>query len=195
MNDENDERVVRLVQAFDASLEEGIARLEADPSVIHLRTSLGETPLHLACFDSPVEAVQQLIQRGAEIDTLSDIGSTPLSDAASIGRIELVRVLLESGASIWLEGQREPTLHRTVLGGHIEAVRLILDAGADVNEQGDFAMTALHLAAEDDSHEIAELLIAYGADQSIESTYDGTALDLAIRDHRERCIALLSVKH
>jgi ankyrin repeat protein len=191
----SDERVVRLVQAFDSSLEEGVAVLATDPAAVHLKTSLGETALHLACFDSPIAAVQELIRRGAEVDTLSDCGSTPLSDAASIGRVELVRLLLDSGASLWLDGQLEPTLHQTVRGGHVDAVRLILEAGANVNQQADFADTPLHLAAEDDCLEIAHLLLEHGADPNLQNSYDGTALDVALRHSSERCIALLSIKH
>lgn len=192
----SDERVVRLVQAFDSSLDEGIALVVADPEVIHLRTSLGETPLHLLCLGSEIEAIRELIRRGAEVNTVNDCGSTPLSDAALTGRVDVVRLLLQSGASLWLDGQHDLTLHEAVRGGDFEAVKVIVEAGADVNEQADaLSETALHIAVEDDKYEIAQLLLSRGADPLLRRLFDETALDVAREHASERCLALLSIKH
>lgn len=191
----NDERVVQLVTAFDISLDVGRAQLAADPTSLNLRNSLGETPLHLACFKTPVEAVRELILAGAELDTLSDCGSTPLSDSALVGRLDVVKLLLHSGAAPAVAGQLDPTLLQAVRGKNVEIVRALLQAGSDVNErQTNFSETALHVAAELDLVDIAEVLLAHGADRNATSYYE-TALESAVRSNSERCVALLSSKH
>ncbi len=191
----NDDRIVQLVKAFDLSLDAGRAQLAADPTSINLRSSLGETPLHLACFETPTEALRELIEAGAEVDTLSDCGSSPLSDSALVGRADVVNLLIERGASLLLDGQLDLTLHQAVRGRNVEVVRAILEAGADVNErQTDFSETALHIAAELDLVEIAEFLVANGA-ESTTRCFNETALEIAIRMGNERCVALLSSKH
>lgn len=191
----NDERVVQLVKAFDTSLEAGRAQLITDPTSLNLRSSLGETPLHLACFGTPVEGVRELILAGAELDTLSDCGSTPLSDSALVGRLDVVKLLLQSGAALAVEGQFDATLLQAVRGKSMEIVQRLLEAGADVNgQQTDFSETALHVAAELDLVEIAEVLLAYGANANTKSYYE-TALEVAVRLNNERCIALLSSRH
>lgn len=191
----NDERVVQLVKAFDISLDAGLAQLSADPTSLNLRSSLGETPLHLACFKTPVEGVRELILAGAELDTLSDCGSTPLSDSALVGRLDVVKLLLQSGAALSVQGQFDTTLLQAVRGKSIEIVQALLEAGADVNEQQtDFSETALHVAAELDLVDIAEVLLAHGADANTRSYFE-TALEVAVRLNNERCIALLSSTH
>lgn len=191
----NDECIVRLVQAFESSIEEGLALLASTPEIVHLRSSLGETPLHLACLGSPTEVVHELIRHGSDVNTVGDCGTTPLLGAALRGRSDLVRLLLESGASIHSDGQRDLVLHHAVVGGSIEAVELILQAQADVNEQNEFLETALHIAAEENQPEIAHFLLLRGADSTIKNCFEESALDVAIRVNSEQCLALMSLKH
>ncbi|WP_373716039.1 ankyrin repeat domain-containing protein [Roseateles sp.] len=191
----DDERVVKVVKGFFSSLHEGLAALAIDPSAIHARTSLGETPLHFLCVENQIDAVQALIQRGADVNTVNEVGSTPLSDACSLAYLDLVRLLLASDAVLWLDGQHDPTLHQAVRGGDVEIVRLILDAGANVNELADLSEAPLHLAVEDDKVEIAELLLARGADPALKRIFDESALDVALLHGSERCLALLSTRH
>lgn len=191
----DDERVVRLIQAFFSSIAEGVAQVVADPGAIHEKTSLGETALHYLSVENQLDAVRELTRRGATVDTVNEVGSTPLSDACSLGYLDLVRLLLEHGAALWLEGQHDPTLHQAVRGGNVEIVRLILDAGANVNEQADLAEAPLHLAVEDDKVEIAALLMSRGADPHLKRIFDESALDVAEQHGSTNCLALLSTRH
>lgn len=188
------EGAYKLIAAFFSGVTDGIAMAAADPTLVHQRTALGETPLHYLCVENQLEAVQALAKRGAAINVVNDVGSTPLSDAASLGYAEMVRLLLTSGANLRVNGQSEPTLHQAVRSGDLETVRIVLDAGADVNERADLAETALHLAAEGDYVDIAQLLLTRGADQLLQRIFEETALDVAIRNNSQQCIALLSVK-
>jgi uncharacterized protein len=191
----DDPGVVGLVDAYEHSVQAGIAVAIREPRLVRERTSLGETALHLLVLGESREAVRSILEVGAEVDALCDMGNTPLVLAASIGRPEMVQILLNAGASVVVEGQLEPTLHKAARGGNLEVVRLLLDAGASINQQADFAEAALHIAAEEGYAEIVELLLSRGADASLKSTFGGTALNMAQEAGKEACVALLASKH
>jgi ankyrin repeat protein len=191
----DDPGVVGLVDAFEHSIDAGIAVALREPRLIRERTSLGETALHLIALGDRPDACRALVKLGADVDALCDACETPLSLAVSIGRADTVRTLLEAGASVRVVGQLEPLLHKAVRSGNVVVVQAVLDAGCDVNEQGDFGESPLHVAADDDLAEIATLLLSRGADPLLESTFGGTALQMAVRSGSSRCIALLSSSH
>jgi ankyrin repeat protein len=191
----DDPGVIGLVNSFEHSVDAGIAVALRDPRLIHERTSLGETALHLIALGDCPHAIQSLVKLGADVNALCDACETPLSLAVSIGRSDTVRILLEVGASVRVEGQLEPLLHKAVRSGSIAVVQAILDAGCDVNKQADFGESPLHVAADDDLVEIATLLMSRGADPLLKSTYGGTALQMAERSGSSRCVALLSNRH
>lgn len=77
----------------------------ADPNV-HTNLYANETPLHMAAWNSRVEAARLLIEHGADVNFVaagSSVGhkkvfGTPLHYAACIGNVEMVQLLLENGA-------------------------------------------------------------------------------------------------
>lgn len=78
----------------------------ADPNV-HTNLYANETPLHVAAWNSKVEAARLLIEHGADVNfeaVASSVGhkkvfGTPLHYAACIGNVEMVQLLLENGAN------------------------------------------------------------------------------------------------
>ena len=191
----DDAGVVGLVDAYEHSVEAGIAMAAREPRLLHERTSLGETVLHLLVLGESQNAIRSVLKSGADAGAVCDAGDSPLSLAASLGRVEVVRTLLSAGAPIAAEGQLEPTLHKAVRSGNVDVVRLVLDAGANVNEQAEFAEAPIHIAAEEGYADVAELLLSKGADPLLESTFGGTALDVAQAAGKETCVALLTSRH
>ncbi|MBD0866017.1 MAG: ankyrin repeat domain-containing protein [Rhodobacteraceae bacterium] len=59
---------------------------------------MGWTPLHHAAFASTLEAVQVLIQAGANVEARTNDGETPLHKAAWFGRPNIAAALLDAGA-------------------------------------------------------------------------------------------------
>ncbi len=60
---------------------------------------LGKTALHFAAEKGDLEAVQLLIERGADINAVeAEYRATPLAEAAGGGRLDIARLLLENGA-------------------------------------------------------------------------------------------------
>ena len=62
--------------------------LAADPSLLHRKSSVGETALHGCAVENQIDAVAWLLSRGASLNTATDFGDTPLSHAAQLGYVE-----------------------------------------------------------------------------------------------------------
>jgi ankyrin repeat protein len=89
----------------------------------------GRAPLHLAVGNDHAEAVQQLIQSGADVDITDMHEMTPLLVAARNNRTTCMRLLLNAGCRIdqcSIDGST--ALHWAAQYGSADAVRLLLDA-------------------------------------------------------------------
>lgn len=64
------------------------------------RNHLGDTPLHTVCTWGEVEAVQTLLNAGANVNALGDLDATPLFNAVMGESADVVRLLLEKGANV-----------------------------------------------------------------------------------------------
>lgn len=155
--------------------------LNSDPTLLHERTGLGETPLHYLAVENQIDAVMALVeQKGAEINTVNDFGQSPLYEVATLGHIELVKYFLSKGASLELGNPDDPILHAAVRSNNLEVVKAIVEAGAPINGVNDLKETALHEAARDDARlEIAAFLLQAGAE------VDSPAFDESPRDVAE----------
>jgi ankyrin repeat protein len=105
------------------------ARLDSGESAV--RDDAVTSLLEFAALGGSVEAVQLLLDRGADPDDGS------LLDAARAGHPDVLALLLAAGARV---DRRDPDTGRTALhaaveagpdGGHLECVRALLAAGAD----------------------------------------------------------------
>jgi ankyrin repeat protein len=108
-------------------------RLADDPAQANARAQDGFTALHYACFFGGTEAVQALLQAGADPNPPQEnpMGVAPLHSAAA--------------------------------ARNNEAVRLLLEAGADANARQHGGYTALDAADQHEDAEMAELLRRHGA--------------------------------
>lgn len=67
-------------------------RLKADPSLANVRGGHG-TALHVAIFNQNIEAVEALLEYGADLTALNAVGKTPLEQAHLLGRSDVVEIL------------------------------------------------------------------------------------------------------
>ena len=135
--------------------------LQADKSCANARADDGFTPLQLAAFFAQPDAVQLLLQNGAD----------PRAVAENDMRIQ--------------------PLHAALVQGNRRVVELLLDAGADVDARQHNGWTALQAAAQHGSAELAELLLARGADPAQQMDEGKTALDIARERNHGAVVALL----
>ena len=68
------------------------------PEVLTLRTGLGETALHYLAVENYAEAVQLLIDLGADVNVRNKFGATALEEAMQVEAKETVQVLRRAGA-------------------------------------------------------------------------------------------------
>lgn len=99
-----------------------------------LSANNGVTPLMLAGVGGWNLAAQELLQRGAEVNSRSTSGESALEAACFKGYLPLVKTLVEKGAQINAKnGRGETALAVAVLNGHSQVVKYLLQRKADPN--------------------------------------------------------------
>ena len=145
------------------------------------------SPLMYACLTRHIGLIELLIERGADVNILTNEGLSALILACKLGFIEVVKVLLDNGALVNTQNDNIEILkiiadpikvlrnsikqHHNFLSpletacfyGHIEIVRLLLDRGARVNADRNCFTSPLLEASASGHSKIAELLLARGA--------------------------------
>lgn len=77
--------------------------LQADPNAVHLRSDLGDQPLHLAAHHGCTAIAKSLLAAGAQINAKTEMGKTPLHNAVWSQKPKMVELLLEQGADPTIE--------------------------------------------------------------------------------------------
>ena len=123
-------------------------------------------------FDSPVPFLQDLLDRGADINSLAWTG-TQLMRSARVGDQETVRWLLREGADINLQDDGGDTaLHYAIEENAVEMVDLLLEYGADPEIYDETWGNALDNACRGGEITIAKLIIDSGMDIDAPSWYN-----------------------
>jgi ankyrin repeat protein len=125
--------------------------LEEDPPLVTSYSGDGFTALHFAAFFGRYEAVELLIERGAEVDAFGRgwMTGTAMHSAVSRLQSDVLRVLLEAGADPNVRQSAGWTpLHAAVANGDLASVDLLLDAGADLTATNDEGRSVTDLANE-----------------------------------------------
>ncbi len=150
-----------VLDVFEAAAVGDVLRLEdiltADPGAAHAFSGDGWTPLHLAAAFGTPQAVDMLLQHGAQVDVWSQ------------------------------NAARNQPLHAVVALSRIpETVNLLLAHGADPNAIQAGGFTPLFSAASANRRDIAEILVKNGAHAHHRSDLNKTAMDFAReRGHTE----------
>lgn len=147
------------------------AMLAEHPQLANMENGDGLTPLGYAAHYGSKEAVQALLEFGAEINAtshsrISFIPSNTALHAAIAGErsMDVIRLLLASGARTDIRDSNGHTcLHSAAFHDDSEAlIWLLIEHGADPNAVGEQGETALSLAEERGNGRVAELLRGYG---------------------------------
>ncbi|MEK8052278.1 ankyrin repeat domain-containing protein [Ideonella sp. DXS22W] len=151
--------------ALYAALREGsgqvAAALLSHPQTrIDLANAAGETPLMIAALKGRLDAVRQLLDRGAALERE---GWTPLHYAASGPAVAVVQLLLEHGAKVDARSPNGSTpLMMAARNGSEESVAMLLKQGADASLRNEQQLTAADFARQAGREKLAEALAQRG---------------------------------
>ncbi|CAL1545873.1 unnamed protein product, partial [Lymnaea stagnalis] len=132
----------------------------------------GLTPLHYAVQYNRLQAVQELLQWGADPNICDIHLTTPLHICAVEGLSDLVPLLIKFRADPDkqdLEGKTP--LHRAVEHQKTEVVTALLNEGADIDKQDFSRQSPLNLACAKGYQEVVRLLIKFDADLTKKNFY------------------------
>lgn len=162
------------------------------------------TPLQRAAENGHKNAVQCLLDNGADPNKADEIGRTPLHFAAWKGRSGVAKILLDGGADPSRIDATEYTPGMTPLhwaasqprpnSGHNEVAKILLDGGADPDDVGGYGKTPLALAVEHDHQAVVKTLLDRGANPDANKDRNGTDLFTAILVGEDDVVVKLLLK-
>jgi ankyrin repeat protein len=89
----------------------------------------GDGPLHCAVYYGDAALVSELVELGADIDSVGEFGFTPLHCAAFRGDADMICLLLRAGADISVESDfGETALNLAEAGGKSDAAHALRTA-------------------------------------------------------------------
>ncbi|MEM7192919.1 MAG: ankyrin repeat domain-containing protein [Pseudomonadota bacterium] len=181
-----------------------LVELGADPNKIDEN---GFSPLAAALMRDHVPSIKTLIEHGANVEEPGQEDFRPLALALAEQKYESAKALMAGDAdvsvasgeqgltplmivaaqtgpaegSIFLPGSARPT----------DVASALIDAGANVDAQAKNGMTALMIAAANNSAPMIGLLMAAGADPKVKNAQGQTAVDVAnLNDNKEASQAI-----
>jgi ketosteroid isomerase-like protein len=142
----------------------------------------GETPLHWAASSDDIDALDALLDAGADIEADGAViaGGTAIADAVAFGQFNAARRLLARGA--------QTNLWQAAALGLLDRVQVALAQTAPALQDLD---NALWCAAHGGQRETAELLLNHGADPAWVGHDTLTAAQAAQRSHAHALAAWL----
>jgi hypothetical protein len=128
--------------------------------------------------------IQELIVKGADVNTEFMPGFTPLSMAATNGDIETVRTLLELGADVNYKEKNITALYRAVFAkiNGKEIVTMLLEAGADPDLQGESLIYLAKLGGENEMAAFLEEVLPDGGEREAGGQAEAGARGVATRN-------------
>uniref|UniRef100_A0AAQ5ZBP3 Ankyrin 3 n=1 Tax=Amphiprion ocellaris TaxID=80972 RepID=A0AAQ5ZBP3_AMPOC len=182
-----------------------VLQLLANGAYPDATTSSGYTPLHLAAREGHRDIAAALLDQGASLGITTKSGLTPLHVAAHYDNQKVALLLLNQGASPHAAAKGITPLHLAAQEGNVDIVTLLLARDAPINTSNKVTpnrlysaffypflfiqvylclypqsgLTPLHLAAQEDKVNVAEVLVNHGATIDPETKLGYTPLHVA----------------
>ena len=136
--------------------------------------------IHEAAKAGNLAQVKELINQGADINSISGYKETVLHYAAESGNLELVQWLVNRGANLnALDNDEKSIMHSAAESGNLRLVQWLIKQGFDINAKDYLGKTSLHYAAENKRWELVRWLIEQGCDVNERDKTMKTALHFA----------------
>ena len=138
-----------------------------------------------------IEAVNQHLADGVDVNSKNDIGRTPLDVAIAFKQSPIADLLRQHSGKTRDELKAAESIVAAIRLGNIEAIKQHLDDGTEVNAKDGTGRTPLHWASISGHKEAVELLIDNGADVNAMRGGGGTPLSYAASWGHEEIVELL----
>jgi len=120
------------------------------------------TPLHWAAERNKIDAVQLLLDKGANVNSVTKWGISPLHYAANSGNEKMVDLLLKRGAKI--NDNRYTYCQPIHYSKNKAVISILLSNGAKLNSRSDNAGLPIHMATSMGYKEAVEFYLENGVD-------------------------------
>mmetsp|Transcript_14721 Transcript_14721/g.23807 ORF Transcript_14721/g.23807 Transcript_14721/m.23807 type:complete len:897 (-) Transcript_14721:44-2734(-) len=115
-----------------------------DPNYVNHMSNTGFTALIIASFHGHADAVEYLIDAGANVDQVHDNKVTALMYASAAGHLEAMKVLIAKGADLEFKHTNGGTaLLEASTGGMYESIKLLVESGSNVDFMDDDGVNPL----------------------------------------------------
>ncbi|XP_069117888.1 transient receptor potential cation channel subfamily A member 1-like [Argopecten irradians] len=116
-------------------------------------------PLVIASALGNNKIVKELIDHGADVNTIIRGGEMPLHHAAKEGYVDVVETLLKANAILTATDERgDRALILAAQNGHADVVRVLLDKGSDMYHKNYFGMDAWYSAITQEDEAVLQVL-------------------------------------
>lgn len=117
----------------------------------------GATQARSACRLGDVEAVEDFLAVGKDVNMRDAEQRTPMHFAAAYNQVEIAKTLLEAGADLKAtDTKNNAPLHIAAGYGRTEMVEALLEAGADIKAQNDNGKTPKDLVGMNEQNPIMQ---------------------------------------
>lgn len=154
--------------------------------------------------DRGADMLRLLLEKGADVNYVSDDGETPLSMAVENDKLEYVEILLENGANVdYPNSYGETPLQAAVTYGYEKLIDLLLafHANPEVTqsvksgEKSTDIPLLMHVAVLDNSPTIVEALIRAGANVNREDEFGFTSLERCLMQNQDLSMITVLIKN
>lgn len=123
----------------------------------------GLTALHLAAKDGFVKICDELLKRGAAVDSVTKKLNTPLHIATLAGQLEVLKMLVSAGANVNARSSNGFTpLYMAAQENHDSCIRYLLANGANPTLATEDGFTPLAVAMQQGHENVVALLLEAG---------------------------------
>ncbi|MCH1911596.1 ankyrin repeat domain-containing protein [Leptospira noguchii] len=151
------------INGYDKDLDPYIGN-EGEPVGPPTTEGYGFTALHWAVYKGHFEAVQYLVEHGANVNAEKPDEDVMTPIFYTGGNEKIIRYLISQKADVFKKDYLGYTLlYKSVSAGRLDLLKMYIDLKLDVNEPSNNSETPLHEASYRGYDKIVKLLLEHGA--------------------------------